>query len=367
MNSLKNAENFFSSNTTPTQQYIQHHNTMPTPLHTLELVTQRIADYDDDSKPRPPPLGPESSLRDIQQYLYQLQLNYGDYEDSWHIILKVVAFIDGTQRLNWSEYKGMQECLTFGEFLRERMPGGGSYPRATIRLGIFGTFTKTYVGKKKVDWEKEDFHAWAVAIRNSTNTASGKDLFIWDCNTDTYASWARDRTDIETTLYKPDLLGMQLKFIKYLVEKRRFRLHNVYMAGNGNTGRECLQLTVNWTESMMSHPGTLLPESLEELNSQGWRRVKWDNNPPLSGPQRAAIEVVLEPLEQLTAGGDDGQTLRLGDPIHVGEKPWGQVEAGGDDSPSSPLSDPPQSLDDTDLEGIANGVLAVINHQTEDS
>lgn len=324
-----------------TQQYIQHCNTMPTPLRTLELVTQRVADYDDDSKPRPPPLGPESSLRDIQQYLYQLQLNYGDYGDLWHIILKVVAFIDGTQRLNWKEYTGMQECLTFGEFLRERMPGGGTYPRATIRLGIFGTFTRTYVGKKKVDWEKEDFHAWAVAIRNSVDISSGKDLFIWDCNTDKYASWPEGRTDIETTLYKPDLLGMQLKFIKYLVEKRRFRIHNVYMAGNGNAGRDCLQLTVNWIESMMSTPCTTLPKTDEEFEEQGWRTVKWANNPPPTQPQEEAAQVVLEPLEQLEAGANDRQSILL--------------------------SDTPQEFENSELEGIANGVLQVINHQAGDS
>ncbi|KFX89621.1 hypothetical protein O988_08570 [Pseudogymnoascus sp. VKM F-3808] len=248
-----------------------------------KLVTQTLAKYTTPAKPiKPLPLKPNSSIFDIENYLYQIHCNYGRDKDSWHLIQKLVAFKDGTQRLNWREYEDMTECLTYSDFTNASMSPTKKKTKnpAKIRIGMFGTFQSTWVGKKLAHWQKEDLHIWGVAIRPALGYNSGKDLFIWDSNTENYATQNSQREDIDEKLYKNDLLGMQLRFIEHLEGPKKMRLHNVYMVGSGNEDGICLQLTANWIESVISSPLTLLPTTTSEFEEQGWRSVNWRTSAP---------------------------------------------------------------------------------------
>ena len=83
-------------------------------------------------------------------------------------------------------------------------------PAVEVRIGLFLTWTKTWVAR---DWKSADesWHSWIARIEdeNETSHAPGKRLVIWDSN-------AKELYEDQENIRVKDLLGAQQSFIKDL-------------------------------------------------------------------------------------------------------------------------------------------------------
>ena len=123
---------------------------------------------------------------------------------------------------------------------------------------------------------------WGIAIRPSTEFQTGKDIFIYDCNTEIiYGNILKEDNRLDTTkLYKSDLLSMQFNLLNFLQKKKRYNIRRVYMGGQGNQDDGiCFKLTGHWIRRMTSTTTTDLPLTPTEAAEQGWKKVAWQRNP----------------------------------------------------------------------------------------
>jgi hypothetical protein len=82
----------------------------------------------------------------------------------------------------------------------------GTSKRNNVRLGLFSTWTTTWVGRKRDEWDK--WHCWAVALIKGWKR-QGLHMIIWDC----------DPRVIDDCRPHQFLLPMQLNFLRFAQNK----------------------------------------------------------------------------------------------------------------------------------------------------
>ncbi|KFY68775.1 hypothetical protein V496_00800 [Pseudogymnoascus sp. VKM F-4515 (FW-2607)] len=229
----------------------------------------------------PEDLTENSTVHDAKTHNLKIIFGWGTCYDLWHLSENIIAFSDGGARRNWKHFADTRDLATFSEALAERMdkPPGKDSVAPNIRIIMCITWTESWVGKPTEHWKNNPWHVWAVAIRPSQEFTSGKEVFIYDCNTEIkYKNIIEEDSRINTTkLYKQDLLSMQFKLLKH-IHNHRGTIRRVYMGGHGNEGEGiCFKLTGNWIRRMAATTATCLPTTVTGVAEQRWREVDWQN------------------------------------------------------------------------------------------
>ena len=100
-------------------------------------------------------------------------------------------------------------------------------------MGLFSTWTETWVGQRKANTQ---WHAWSAALIQCRS--GGRHLLFWDCDIDL----GRDITDLRP---QEVLLGMQVKLLE--LARQKGSIVSVWIGGGVNSGQNCcLQLAAEW-------------------------------------------------------------------------------------------------------------------------
>ncbi|KAN0083728.1 hypothetical protein V8E54_002816 [Elaphomyces granulatus] len=166
-------------------------------------------------------LDPATSADEIRTILSRIQ-GSGIYNH-------VISFLDGTAKANWTMYPDISSRHTFSHFWKSK--------RKNIRLGLFSTWTTTWVGKESDEWHK--WHCWAVAIIKGS-TRQGLHLIIWDC----------DPQEIDNRRPHQFLLSMQLKFLQFAQQNGKIKTlwynQDTKLSGHDR----CLTYSVWWIKKV---------------------------------------------------------------------------------------------------------------------
>jgi len=204
-----------------------------------------------------PPLSYKSSCNDIVAHLKHLHEKYGAHGDDWHLIDHPFGFKDAQAKRNWvmpNDTLDTRGLYTYTDFLRQPYAGG-----AKMKIGLFCTWTKTWVGSKGGDWKKDAWHVWACVVRKLDK---GIEIIIWDSN------WAANQKGQKL----PRGIGAQRTLID--LARSRYAVKNVWMGGGGNDSRgRCVKLTFDWIKSVLQGRDTAAIPGPEEMAENGFTRL----------------------------------------------------------------------------------------------
>jgi hypothetical protein len=192
-----------------------------------------------------------SRSKDIKDFLSSLT-----YDKKSLIIYQIpIAYSSREQKNQLTHFEQSQERGTLANWTRQ--PLGG----ATCRIGLFTTWLDTWVGRTK-QFQKESLHVWA-AVLTWEKSKHGKHLTIYDSNSDLFS-----KEEITT---KDLFLGKQRELIRYLIEKEKYKIVDIWVGGKGNTDQGiCLEVTANWVQEVAQAGGV----DIDNLKRNGFKRVE---------------------------------------------------------------------------------------------
>lgn len=226
--------------------------------------------------PDPAELHQYTSDKELEAFIQELIQKHCKPGGVFKIFNKGVAFHDAATKNNW---RGVETCAglaTHSQWIRDPMP-----TPAVTKIAFHTTWTKTWVGLSKAEWENLPWHAWGTILDwmepNSQYPRPWHRLTIWDSNALSYfpVESHSGRGDKSNWIPGPKLLGQQVKAIASCQKIKR-NVQEVWIMGEGSTEEgQCMEHTGRWIKSLAERGarGDTLPMSEVEITDRGARRV----------------------------------------------------------------------------------------------
>jgi hypothetical protein len=169
------------------------------------------------------------------------------------VIPYLISFEDGQRKTNWASHvPDIAHRCTFSKFWT-------TPSQKYVRLGLFSTWTKTWVGQKNTEWL--EWHCWVVAIVKPS-TGRGVHMIIWDC----------DPRNIDNRRPHEFLLSLQRKFLCF--SKRRTLIKSLWYNQDTTLSNHGLCLTYSlWWIMKVAAVGDI-PMSAKDVRVEGCTLVR---------------------------------------------------------------------------------------------
>lgn len=169
------------------------------------------------------------------------------------VVPYLISFENGKAKANWARYVAdIAHRYTFSNFW--------TLPRQHVRLGLFSTWTQTWVGKNTHEYL--DWHCWAVAIVKDSIARRGVHMIIWDC----------DPLKIDDLRPHQFLLPLQRKLLNFAKSKGPVQTlwynQDTTLSGHGR----CLTYSLWWIDKVAAVGDVAM--SAEDTRTKGCTLVR---------------------------------------------------------------------------------------------